>query len=290
MAGKLIRLFLADGDAEGIRTIEISNMTIFGTIFSRPMFDEFKKRQEAKKPGVYLLYGEDYETNDAKLYIGEGDPIINRIDAHNRNGTGKDFWSKAIVFTSKDDYITKTQIQYLESKLIGLAKKADRVKLDNSNLPTKPNISEVDCAEVETFLDNILLLMKALEYDFFTPMTPIKPVIVGLKETYIMNYSNAIAKMAIVGGKYILLKDSTLKRKDAPASKQPLRELRKKLLNNNNISVLDDNLYTVNEDLEFNSASAAASVVAGLGVNGLIWWKCDGKTIKELESQQAIEE
>ena len=46
-------------------------------------------------------------------------------------------------------------------------------------------------------------------------------------------------------------------------------------------------IWTVNQNLEFDSASYAASVVAGLGVNGLINWKIDGKTLKQIEASKA---
>lgn len=42
----------------------------------------------------------------------------------------KEFWNEVIVFTSKDDYITKTQIQYLESELCRIADESGKVILD----------------------------------------------------------------------------------------------------------------------------------------------------------------
>jgi hypothetical protein len=287
VAGKLIRLFLVDGDSDGIKTLEISNMTIYATCFPRSMFGNFKKRIEAEKPGVYLLYGVDYKTNDMNLYIGEGDPILDRINSHYKN-SGKDFWNNAIVFTSKDGYLTKTQIQYIEAKLIVLAKKCDRVKLDNANIPNEPNISEVDISEVEVFLENILLLMETMGFDYFAPITSNSTS--GTQENiYVMTYKKASAQMVIENGKYILLKGSTLIREEAQAAKGPLRVFRKKLLDNNIISLseTDDQILIVNESIEFDSASSAASVVAGIGVNGLINWKLNGSTIKEIEKQQA---
>ncbi len=74
----------------------------------------------------------------------------------------KDFWNEAIVFTSKDDYITKTQIQYLESELYRLAYEADKVILDNTQRPSKPNLSEVDNAEMEQFIEAIRLIMSSI--------------------------------------------------------------------------------------------------------------------------------
>ena len=283
MAGKLIRHFLFDGNADGIQTLEISNMTIKGTIFPRPMFSDFKKMPEAEKPGVYLIYGEDFETGIRKLYIGEGDPVSPRLFQHYGK---KEFWTSAIIFTSKDDYVTKTQIQWLEARLIVLAKKAGRVQLDNGTVPAEPNISIVDLAEVSTFLESILLLLKAMGNDFFIPATTatVKPMDT---EVFMMQYKGADARMIISEGKYVLLKGSTLVAKEAPAAKDSLRAKRKFYLDGAMISAVDEKIWLVNENLDFDSASYAASIVAGLGVNGLINWKLNGKTLKEIELVKA---
>jgi len=50
-------------------------MTVKATNFPRPLLNSFAKR----KPGVYLLYGEPLEQERPKLYIGEGDPVIDRL-------------------------------------------------------------------------------------------------------------------------------------------------------------------------------------------------------------------
>lgn len=284
MAGRLIRLFLADGDADGIKTMEISNLTIFGTMFPRPMFDQFKKRREANKPGVYLIFGEDYDTGNTKLYIGEGDPISPRLNSHYGN---KDFWTDAVTFTSKDDYLTKTQIQYLEAKLIKLAKEADRVILDNVNIPNEPNISEVDQAEVSIFLENILLLMKAMGYTFFIPMATSVNTGTTDEDIYTMTYNNAEAKMAIRDGKYVLLSGSTINKKEVNAVPKSVKEMRRKMLDNNWIEPLNDKLMQVNQDFEFNSPSFAAGIVSGSSVNGLLYWKINGKTLKDIEIERA---
>lgn len=282
MTGKLIRLFLTDGDADGIRTIEISNMTIKGTLFPRPTFDDFKKRPESKKPGVYMIYGEDYESSSTKLYIGEGDPVAPRLYSHYGN---KDFWTNAIVFTSKDDYLTKTQIQYLESNLIKKAKKAGKVILDNGNYPAEPNISEVDLAEVTVFLDSILLLMKAMGIGFFIPEVS-ESIDQNVTEIYTMKHKNVEARMVISNGKYVLLKGSTVVAKETSAAAQALKLKRKNYLENGILSEIEGDKLIVNENLEFDSASYAACIVAGSSINGLISWKLNGTSLKEIEKQK----
>lgn len=278
MAGRSIVIFLPDGDPNGIRTVTMSNSLTNGTLFPRPLFGDFKKRVEANKPGVYMIYGEDFETSNRKLYIGEGDPIGPRLNSHYGN---KDFWTNAIVFTSKDDFLGKTQIQYLESRLISLAREAGKVALDNGNSPLEPNISEVNLAEVKDFLDSILLLLKAMGIDFFIPS--VKTNAQQNVDAYTMKIKNAEAKMLITEGKYVLLKGSTVVLKETNAAKEPLILRRKSLLENNMLSIIDNELMIVNDNLEFNSASQAGSVVAGIGVNGLTAWKLNGKTLKEIE-------
>ena len=139
------------------------------------------------------------------------------------------------------------------------------------NAPLLPKISEVDLAEVSTFLDSILLLLKAMGINFFISSVPagIKP---AAAEIFPMQYKDAEARMAISDGKYVQLKGSTVVAKKAPAAKDPLRSKRKFYLDNGLISAIDEKGWFVNENLEFDSASYVESIVAELGVNGLIYW------------------
>ncbi len=68
-----------------------------------------------------MLLGADEDDPEKKaLYIGEGDPVLPRLKSHAIN---KDFWTEAIVFSSKDDYLTKTQVKYLEANYMLWLKK-----------------------------------------------------------------------------------------------------------------------------------------------------------------------
>lgn len=284
MAGKLIRLFLTDGDADGIKTIEISNMTIKGTLFPRPLFSEFNSRLEAKRPGVYMIYGENIENGDTTLYIGEGDPVGPRLNSHYGN---KDFWTNAIVFTSKDEYLTKTQIQYLEVKLITQAKKASKVVLDNLNQPTEPNISEVDEAEVSVFLDSILLLLKSMGIDFYIPDVLEKIENSDASEIYTMKYKDAEARMIIEDGKYILLQGSKVIENETDSINGAIRKKRRSYLEKGILIKDSTGILLLTENLEFNSASYAGAIVAGASVNGMRTWRLNNKTLKEIEKARA---
>ena len=81
----------------------------------------------------------------------------------------KDFWTHAVVFTSKDRNLNKAHIQFLESSLIDRATASKRCILDNGNSPSLPSLSSQDKADAELFLSDLLLCMPALGYGFFAP-------------------------------------------------------------------------------------------------------------------------
>lgn len=69
LQGRLIRLFLVDGNPNGLRTLEMSNMTIYTTIFPRTKLKDFLKRDEAKKPGTYILLGNSIDDKTEAMAI-----------------------------------------------------------------------------------------------------------------------------------------------------------------------------------------------------------------------------
>jgi len=281
MSGKLIRLFLADGQPNGLRTIEISNMTIHGTIFPRPQLDKFMMRETAKKPGVYMLIGADEDDPEKKvLYIGEGDPVLPRIKSHAIN---KDFWTEAIVFSSKDDYLTKTQVKYLEAEIYALAKEAYRTKLDNAQIPTRPNISEVDRAEVSQFLDGIKLLLLTLGIDILEPRILVEEQTASIENIFELKNKDATAKMAIVNNKYVILKGSTSVIENRPSIPNAIMKLRQDLVDTKIMMNNENGFYTFMQDATFNSPSSAAAVIVAGAANGRKLWKRDGKILKELD-------
>ena len=85
-----IRIFQLDGDPNGIRTIEKSNWTGQGLAFPRSLISEASKRKELKRTGVYVLLGESDSSSLPAIYIGEGDPILDRLKSHY---SGKEFWT-----------------------------------------------------------------------------------------------------------------------------------------------------------------------------------------------------
>lgn len=169
--GFSINLFFPDNDPDGFRTIEKSGWNGRGFVCPRSLFPEKKKDAEFKKPGfdnpgVYILIGSSEKTGNTIAYIGEGVPLVNRINQHYADEK-KEFWQTAIFFTSIDTILNKAHIQYLESRLISLAAEAKICQLDNGNFPALPSLSKADRAYAESFLNEMLLCLPVLGVRIF---------------------------------------------------------------------------------------------------------------------------
>ena len=57
--GKSIRIYLKDGTVTGIKFGEIVNQTIQAISCPRLRLSELSAYPEAKRPGVYFLFGQD---------------------------------------------------------------------------------------------------------------------------------------------------------------------------------------------------------------------------------------
>src|ERR1039458_3183092 len=103
MTSATIKLFLPRGDAKSLRTAEISNWTGKAVAAPRTELEELLARDELDKAGIYMLLGSNPQTNAPHAYIGEAEVLHDRLKQHK----GKEFWVSAIVFTSKDENLTK---------------------------------------------------------------------------------------------------------------------------------------------------------------------------------------
>jgi len=126
--GRTIKIYLSDGTPSGIRHIEIINWSGQAVYCPRSRFAELAKWDEIKRPGVYFLFERQSNDSDNRVYIGESENVIKRLNTHDRE---KDFWNELVIFTSKDENLTKSHIKYLEARLSALAVQAERYKIEN---------------------------------------------------------------------------------------------------------------------------------------------------------------
>jgi hypothetical protein len=150
-----IRIFVPDGDPEGVRLIDRMNWTGLGIVFPRSKWTEVRQRTEFSQSGVYILVGlqeEDLPT----IYIGQGDSVRNRIEAHAQN---KDFWNWGIIFVSNSGGLNRAHVTWLEYALVKRATATGGCKLDNGNAPQEPRLTEAEKADTESFLKEILQIL-----------------------------------------------------------------------------------------------------------------------------------
>lgn len=147
-----IRIFVPEGDPEGIRIIDRLSSTGIFFVFPRIKWEQLRSRTELNQSGIYILSGyANPEDELPTIYIGQADVIRNRIEQHIKN---KDFWDKAVIFVSANK-MNAAHARWLEYALIKKAVEAKRSILDNSNNPQEPTISESEKADMKVFLREI---------------------------------------------------------------------------------------------------------------------------------------
>lgn len=273
--GRKITLFLIDGDPNGRIMCELSNWSGKAYKIPRSFVKKSDDRDDLSKTGVYLLLGKD-DNGSNVAYIGEAENIMQRLLQHIG---AKEFWHEAIVFISKDNNLNKAHIKYLESRLYEIAKAADRYVLDNTTKPTKSNISEPDVAEMEEFIENLLLLVNTLGHKIFDSI--ISSLDSVSDEIFQINQKGLLAKGKPTSEGFVVFKDSQISLNLGVVSSS-VQSLREKYVSTGIIKA-DDNVAVLTKDVIFSSPSLAATLVLGVSSNGLKTWKCNGKSLKELQ-------
>ena len=122
-----ITLFATSGDPEGIRHLDKSNWSGYGVVFNKELFHLLKQEPGFSQAGIYILVGNAAEET---IYIGEADPVGDRLKNHVSNKEG---WVWGVYFFDRNHKIGKTEVQFLESALVALAKK--HVVVNNFRTP-----------------------------------------------------------------------------------------------------------------------------------------------------------
>ena len=288
--GFSVNVYLPGGDPEGLKVVEKSNWTGRGLVIPRAMFGESKTREELNRTGVYLLVGPSESSALPILYVGEGDPVKPRLEEHAKK---KDFWTHAVVFTSKDTNLNKAHVQRLESRLVELAQAAKRCILDNGNVPKPPSLSESAEAEVEGFLDDLLLCLPILGYSLFeteSAASALSSATTGglmlyLKSKGIEGTGRDTPAGFIVYAGALMVGDDKI----APSMHDYMRAIRSDL-QRRGVFVADGTGFRLKQDYTFNSPSMAACVMLGRAANGRAEWKAkDGHTLKEIQDGESGE-
>jgi len=275
-----LRIFVLGGEFEGVRLVEKSNWNGRGLVCPRAIFTKAKSRPEFNRTGVYVLSGPEEEAGQLKIYVGEGDPSKARLEQHYAK---KDFWTTLFLFTSKDEYLNKAHIQFLESRLISKAAKAKRCELDNGNQPTLPSMSEADIAEGEGFLREMLICFPVLGLSVFE--TPSQGQ--SGRRFLFLKGKGIEAKGYESSDGFVVSARSQAVREAVPSIHRFMLDMRDSLVKRN-VFQIEGGAYRLTQDYVFDSPSTAAGVLLGRSANGRLEWKdSSGRSLKEMQEQGA---
>ena len=172
-----LRIFVPDGDSEGVRFIDRMNWTGLGVVFPRSKWRDVRNRVEFGRTGIYILTG--YSEGDDDLltvYVGQADGVKGRIDSHTQT---KDFWDTGIVFVSNSGSgLNRAHVTWLEHALVARANEANRCRVGNSNEPQEPALSEAEKADTQAFLREILQILPLVGLRVFeAPRAVVTPLV-----------------------------------------------------------------------------------------------------------------
>lgn len=291
MSATVLELFFIDGKPDGMLTAEVFGWTGHILVAPRTRLLEALKRKESSYTGVYILLGDLEEAPLA--YIGEGENVANRIKSHDAK---KDWWTRVVLITSAANNLHKAHVQYLESRLVQLGIGAANTKLENNNIPSLPSLSEAAQANMEAFIEQLLMILPAIRVDLFTSKAkPDKPEAIKLFQTanedpvfeLTLKKEGITATAILEDGEFVVQKGSLARASyiGDRSDKSYYWKLYDQLVEKG-ILVEQGKHKIFTQSYAFASTSAAGAVCNGRSTAGPLAWKVKGtqQTYKEWEA------
>lgn len=273
--GKGIQVFLPEGVEKGIAVATIANWN--GEVIRLPR-SEVKTYESGKlsKPGVYFLFAKE-EGEQERIYIGESENVKKRLIQHiqdyaSESGRETFYWQTAIVLLGGN--LNKAIIRYLENAFIKIAKKRKQYVLLNKEMSPGVQLANAQITVAEEYMDYAKLagyMLKTLDL--------IDQQQSDEDETLLLQAGGADAKGKEVPEGFAILKGSKVNMNGSMTNaSDSLKQERIRLIHD---GIIKDGIVT--EDITMSSPSAAATIVLGYSVSGLINWKDgNGRTLKEI--------
>lgn len=272
--GKTVTTYLIDGDPKGTRYSFISNKICQMFVVPRSNLSYLNEQEKLQKPAFYILIGED-EATKPQAYIGETENFKERVKDHDSK---KAFWQKALIFVSKDEDMTKADVQYLEHKAIAEAKKANTFVLgENKQIPKAPNLPEHQRDAMDEFFEDIKFLASFMGCNIFDIAQP--------KEEHLFYTKGrgCNARGYYHSSGFTVLKGSLVANGCVPSFSW--KEKREKMVKE--YGVVENGNYVMASDITFSSPSTAADFCIGSNNNGWIIWKDkNGNTLDSVYRKQ----
>ncbi len=281
--GKTIELFLVNGTADSLIIAELSNWN--GKGIKIPHIEVSScYRDDITQAGVYFLFCKEDDGSDS-VYIGEAENIKERLVQHLRDYQSEKetyYWSTAVVFIGRD--LNKALIRYLENRFVEIARASKRYLVLTKNTYRNTVMKESQVAVMEEFVDSVKILINAIGYKVLEPFAQMDASTTSVDDELLYITSGSVnAKGKVTAEGFVVFAGATVNEKMALKSlSSGMLKQRQKLFDSSKVK----NLITT-EDILFSSSSAAADFILGYSVSGPRTWKTkDGKSLKEIESNQ----
>lgn len=267
-----------------MRTVELDNWTGVA-IAGQPEF--FKKALEDEvlsRSCVYLLIRSGADDDLPEIYVGESDDFSQRYTS----GKFPIEFDTFLIFTSKDDNLTRAHVKWLERELWSILKgNSGKVLVANVNKPTGSNLPRGDIATMQTYLSNMIYVLEALGYDLFSvqertsaspsPAKPAPDPIVENDDLSLRLYSTLPRRpddrafLQYENGAYTLMSGSRINARITDSLPANVRKLRQQLINDGELVGHGDYLELI-RDIPFSKPSPASALVKGRSSTGYMDW------------------
>jgi hypothetical protein len=270
------------------RSVEVSKANSSTLVFRIPYQNLFGNTESVKIDNpfiVYILYGKNENGRDV-VYVGKSkNGLKHRPKAHEDKFAN---WTYCYVLTQfrERTFFNDGTIQYLENSLNELITELGFYE-NTTKLTTSGTANASDEEDCEEYLEEVKQMLDAIGFDLITYKDVVDNDYSEIDEGDIscvvpdgyyyldrkIKRANKKykAKMQVASGKYIVLSGSEICSKIGPGLSDNIIDLR------NSANIADEVLQN---DVSFNSPSAASQFVIGAASNGWTNWKCeDGQMI-----------
>ena len=280
----VLRILVTDGDPDGVRVVDKSNWTGKGVIFPRQLLKSARS-EGLETPGIYVLIGEDDSgESDRRIYVGQGEDVGKRL-ANHLGSDDKEFWSETVAFVSSSEPLNRAHISYLESKLIERAHAAGRSAVANGTRPSLPSMSAADRAEAEGYLLELLNILPAIGFDFFT-IAEVKDVEATI---YRLDERNGSGEGSEQPDGFLVKAGAKARKDVTPSFPAGTQRVRDNLIRDCKLTEQGDH-FLLTEDTLFRSPSIAAGLLVGASINGReAWVDTAGVTLKQRQIEEVSE-
>lgn len=277
VTGRLIKLFITGDDPRSLRTVELDNWWGMAVMGRRSYFKKALAREELSRSCIYLLIRSSGTDDLPEVYVGESDDFVQRYAASPFPIAFDSF----VVFTNKDDNLTRAHVKWLEREVWDLLKRNEgKVQLANRSTPTGSKLPEAETASMGTFLNNMIYVLEALGFAFFedpdlTAAGPGQPLPTAVSLSATQRFFTSAqprsdghkAYLDMIGDGYVLRANSLINANPTDTLPGNVRKLRAQLVAENALAP-QEGCLRLTKDLAFTSPSPASALVKGRSSTG----------------------